>query len=202
MRLKGKSAIVTGAGRGIGKAIARRFLEEGAQVMICDLNEDRLVAAHEELSASGQVHSQVVDVTCREAVEYLAGQAKRAFGRIDVLTNNAGISRFEPFLEITDENWNDTLATNLTGVFLCSQVVATEMKSQGSGAIVNIGSTNSILGRGRTGPLQRLQGRGYPSDQDDGHRAGTSQRQGQLRLPRRHSSGPRRRPVAYRGHRQ
>ena len=63
-----------------------------------------------------------------------------------MLANNAGISRFEPFLEITDGNWNDTLAINLTGVFLCSQVVAAEMKGQGSGAIVNMGSTNGILG--------------------------------------------------------
>jgi 3-oxoacyl-[acyl-carrier protein] reductase len=146
MRLEGKCAIVTGAGRGIGKAIARRFLEEGARVMICDLDEGRLEPAHEELSIYGEVRSEVVDVTSREAVEYLAGQAKQAFGRIDVLANNAGISRFEPFLEITDENWNDTLAVNLTGVFLCSQVVAAEMKNQGSGAIVNMGSTNGILG--------------------------------------------------------
>jgi 3-oxoacyl-[acyl-carrier protein] reductase len=146
MRLEGKCAIVTGAGRGIGKAIARRFLEEGAQVMICDVDEGRLEAAHEELSAWGEVRSEVVDVTSREAVEYLAGRAKQAFGRIDVLANNAGISRFEPFLEITDGNWNETLAINLTGVFLCSQVVAAEMKGQGSGAIVNMGSTNGILG--------------------------------------------------------
>jgi 3-oxoacyl-[acyl-carrier protein] reductase len=80
MRLEGKCAIVTGAGRGIGKAITRRFLEEGARVMICDLDEGRLEAAHEELSAYGEV----VDVTSREAVEYLAGQAKQAFGRLDV----------------------------------------------------------------------------------------------------------------------
>jgi 3-oxoacyl-[acyl-carrier protein] reductase len=146
MRLEGKSAIVTGAGRGIGKAIARRFLEEGSRVMICDLDEARLVMAHEELSAFGVVHSEVVNVTSREAVKHLVGQAKGTFGRIDVLANNAGISRFEPFLEITDKNWNDTLAINLTGVFLCSQMVAAEMKNQGSGAIVNMGSTNGILG--------------------------------------------------------
>jgi 3-oxoacyl-[acyl-carrier protein] reductase len=145
MRLEGKSAIVTGAGRGIGKAIARRFLEEGALVMICDLDESRLEAAHEELSAIGQVRSEVVDVTSRESVEYLSRQATKAFGQIDVLANNAGISRFEPFLEITDENWNDTLEINLKGVFLCSQVVAAEMKNQESGAIVNMGSTNGIL---------------------------------------------------------
>ena len=146
MRLEGKSAIVTGAGRGIGKAIAKRFLEEGARVMICDLEPERLQAAGEELAAIGTVQSEVVNVTSREEVERLVDRAKEEFGRIDVLANNAGISRFEPFLEITDENWNDTLAINLTGVFLCSQVVANEMKNQGSGAIVNMGSTNGILG--------------------------------------------------------
>ena len=114
--------------------------------MICDLDESRLEAAHEELSAIGQVRSEVVDVTSRESVECLSRQATKAFGRIDVLANNAGISRFEPFLEITDENWNDTLEINLKGVFLCSQVVAAEMKNQESGAIVNMGSTNGILG--------------------------------------------------------
>jgi NAD(P)-dependent dehydrogenase (short-subunit alcohol dehydrogenase family) len=71
----------------------------------------------------------VVNVTSREAVEHLARQAKGAFERIDMLANNAGIPRFEPFLEITDQNWDDTLAINLKGVFLCSQVVAAEMKN-------------------------------------------------------------------------
>ena len=146
MRLEGKSAIVTGAGRGIGKAIAKRFLHEGAGVLICDLEPERLEAAREELAAIGTVQSEVVNVTSREEVERLVDRAKEEFGRIDILANNAGISRFEPFLEITDENWNDTLAINLTGVFLCSQVVAAEMKNQGSGAIVNMGSTNGILG--------------------------------------------------------
>jgi 3-oxoacyl-[acyl-carrier protein] reductase len=90
MRLEGKCAIVTGAGRGIGKAIARRFLEEGAQVMICDVDEGRLEAAHEELSAWGEVRSEVVDVTSREAVEYLAGQANRLSGGSTCLPTTQG----------------------------------------------------------------------------------------------------------------
>lgn len=114
--------------------------------MICDLEPERLEAAHEELSALGQVRGELVDVTSREAVEHLAGQAMKTFGKIDILANNAGISRFEPFLEITDTNWDDTLAINLKGVLLCSQVVAREMTDQKSGAIVNMGSTNGILG--------------------------------------------------------
>jgi 3-oxoacyl-[acyl-carrier protein] reductase len=146
LRLEEKSAIVTGAGRGIGRAIARRFLQEGAQVFLCDLDRNRLGDAQEELAAFGAVRSKVVNVTSRDEVENLVSEARATFGRIDVLANNAGISRFGEFLEITDKDWNDTLAINLTGVFLCSQVVAREMKNQHSGAIVNMASTNGILG--------------------------------------------------------
>jgi 3-oxoacyl-[acyl-carrier protein] reductase len=146
LRLQGEAALVTGAGRGIGKAIARKFLHEGAEVLICDQDGDRLEDARRELAALGTVHAEVADVTSREEVEELVGRARGTLGRIDVLANNAGISRFEEFLEITDKNWNDTLAINLTGVFLCSQVVAKVMKEQGSGAIVNMASTNGILG--------------------------------------------------------
>jgi 3-oxoacyl-[acyl-carrier protein] reductase len=146
LRLQGEAALVTGAGRGIGKAIARKFLHEGAEVLICDQDGDRLEDARRELAALGTVHAEVADVTSREEVEELVGRARGTLGRIDVLANNAGISRFEEFLEITDKNWNDTLAINLTGIFLCSQVVAKVMKEQGSGAIVNMASTNGILG--------------------------------------------------------
>ena len=146
MRLEGKSAIVTGAGRGIGKAIAAKFLQEGAAVFVCDVDRDRLEDTQAELEAYGTVHGLAADVTVREEVEDLVRRTRGALGRIDVLANNAGIARFEPFLEITDRNWNDTLAVNLTGVLLCSQVVAREMVEQGSGAIVNMASTNGILG--------------------------------------------------------
>jgi 3-oxoacyl-[acyl-carrier protein] reductase len=146
MRLQGKSAVVTGAGRGIGRAIARKFLQEGAEVFICDRDSDRLADAQEELSALGTVRSEVVDVTVRNEVEDLVSQTRAASGRIDILANNAGISRFEEFLQITDKNWTDTLSVNLTGVFLCSQVTAREMKEQRSGAIINMASTNGIQG--------------------------------------------------------
>jgi 3-oxoacyl-[acyl-carrier protein] reductase len=146
LRLQGKAAIVTGAERGIGKAIARKFLQEGAEVLICDLDPGRVEDARGELAALGAVHGEVANVASREEVEELVGRARREFGRIDVLVNNAGIALYERFLEITDKDWNDTLAVNLTGVFLCSQVVAREMKERGSGAIVNMASTNGILG--------------------------------------------------------
>ena len=146
MRLQGKSAIVTGAGRGIGKAIARKFLQEGAEVLICDVDPGRVEEARRELASLGPVHGEVADVTSREEVEELVSRARGSLGRIDVLVNNAGVALYERFLEITDKDWNDTLAVNLTGVFLCSQVVAREMRERGSGAIVNMASTNGILG--------------------------------------------------------
>lgn len=146
MRLQGKSAIVTGAGRGIGKAIAKKFLQEGAQIVICDVESKRLEQAQQELEGYGTVHSILTDVTKRDDVMRLVDFTKEKFGRIDILANNAGIARYEPFLEITDKNWQATLDINLSGVFLCSQLVAREMKEQESGAIVNMGSTNGILG--------------------------------------------------------
>ncbi len=146
MRLQGKTAIVTGAGRGIGRAIARKFLEEGARVAICDLERERLTKAHQELAPLGEICSLVTDVTQRKDIEKLIQLTKKEFGRIDILANNAGIARFESFLEATDPNWQATLDVNLTGVFLCSQMVAKEMKAQGSGgAIVNMASSNGIL---------------------------------------------------------
>ncbi|NTZ17386.1 SDR family oxidoreductase [Paenibacillus sp. JMULE4] len=146
VKLQNKTAIVTGAGRGIGKAIAKKFLQEGAQVVICDLGETRLHNAAKELSEYGTVHRITVDVTKREQVLELVKFTKTTFGSIDILANNAGIARFEPFLDITDQNWQDTLNVNLTGVFLCSQLVAHEMKQQHAGVIVNMASTNGILG--------------------------------------------------------
>jgi 3-oxoacyl-[acyl-carrier protein] reductase len=146
MRLEGKAALVTGAGRGIGKAIATKFLDEGAKVFVCDVGEERLAGAVEELSGRGEVYGEVADVSRRDEVERLVGQAVERLGRVDVLVNNAGIGRFAPFLEIEDRDWDDTLAVNLTGAFLCSQVAGRRMREQGGGAIVNMASTNGILG--------------------------------------------------------
>jgi 3-oxoacyl-[acyl-carrier protein] reductase len=146
MRLKGKIAVVTGAGRGIGEAIARKFLQEGATVVICDALKARVEEAAGRLAAFGTVQSFAVDVTNREDVQAMIDETVSIFGRIDILANNAGIARFEPFLEIEDKNWNDTLAVNLTGTFICSQIAARVMAKQKSGAIVNMASTNGILG--------------------------------------------------------
>lgn len=146
MRLKSKKAIVTGAGRGIGKAIAKKFLQEGSEVLICDIFEDRLKETKKALQAEGNIHIKKVDVTKRDDVESLVAYAQRVMGRIDILVNNAGVARFESFLDIEDESWRNTLDINLNGVFLCSQIVSREMVKQKSGAIVNMSSSNGLFG--------------------------------------------------------
>lgn len=146
-RLEGKAAIVTGAARGIGKAIARRFHQDGARLVLWDLRADQLNAACAELSGTGaDVHGDVVDVTDRGAVEAAVAAAHERLGSIDILANNAGIAGFTPFLEMSDQEWQRMLDVDLTGVFICSQVVARRMRERGSGAIVNMASTNGLLG--------------------------------------------------------
>lgn len=146
-RLDRKAAIVTGAARGIGKAIATRFHQDGARLVLWDLRADELEATCAELAGAGaDVHGDAVDVTDRGAVEAGVAAAQARLGRIDILANNAGIAGFTPFLELSDREWNRMLDVDLTGVFICSQVVARRMREQGSGAIVNMASTNGLLG--------------------------------------------------------
>jgi 3-oxoacyl-[acyl-carrier protein] reductase len=146
-RLDGKRAIVTGAGRGIGKAIAAKFLREGARVLACDLIPERMAAAGEELAVLGECHGLAGDVTERAFGEQLVREAQQRFGGLDVLVNNAGIAAFEPFLEHSDETWDKTLAVNLTAVFRLSQIAGRAMAAQGTGgAIVNMASTNGHMG--------------------------------------------------------
>lgn len=147
MRLKDKVAIVTGGARGIGKAVAHRFLSEGARIVITDVREEQLDATRKELSALGEVEGLCADVTARADVDRVVQETVTRFGRIDVLVNNAGIAAFEPFLEHSEESWDRTLSVDLKGVFLMGQAVARQMVTQGGGgSIVNMASTNGILG--------------------------------------------------------
>ncbi len=146
-RLDGKSAIITGAGRGIGKAIARKFLEEGARVLICDIVSERVAAAADDLGALGEVQAIGGDVSQAAFCDALIERARERFGRLDVLVNNAGIATFQPFLEHTEEAWDRTLAVNLKSVFLLGQRAARAIVMDGhGGAIVNMASTNGHVG--------------------------------------------------------
>jgi 3-oxoacyl-[acyl-carrier protein] reductase len=146
-RLAGKRAIVTGAGRGIGKAIAAKFLDEEARLLVCDLVPERLERAVADLSARGEIHGLAGDVTDRAFCEALVAEAQARLGGLDVLVNNAGIAVAQPFLEHDPVAWDRTIAVNLTATFVLGQLAARAMVARGGGgAIVNMASTNGLMG--------------------------------------------------------
>ena len=147
MRLKDKVAVVTGSGQGIGREMATVFAEEGARVVVADVQGDTAEFAAEELRSAGHEAIGVrVDVTEAAQVDAMVAKTTAAFGRIDVLVNNAGIGLNEPFLETGLGDWERVLRTNLTGTFLCAQAVARVMVAQGDGRIVNVGSISGQRG--------------------------------------------------------
>ena len=147
LRLDGKRALITGAGRGIGKAIAYKFLSEGARVVICDMVEDRLAAAQDELSPLGQVVALPGDITDESVCARLVYDTQEKLGGLDILVNNAGIAIAEPFLEHSLTLWDRTLNVNLRAMFVLSQIAARQMVAQGAGgAIVNMASSNAHMG--------------------------------------------------------
>jgi NAD(P)-dependent dehydrogenase (short-subunit alcohol dehydrogenase family) len=144
--LRDKGVLITGGTSGIGKAAARRFLDEGSRLFVCGLEPDALEGTLEELGGSGSIDGLACDVSREEEVADLVGRAEGHLGRIDVLINNAGIARRDPFLEITAGNWDKVIGVNLRGMFLVAQAVAQKMIAAGGGAIVNMSSTNGLGG--------------------------------------------------------
>ncbi|MCY6383184.1 SDR family NAD(P)-dependent oxidoreductase [Hoeflea prorocentri] len=149
--MDGKNAIVTGGARGIGYAIAKRFLIDGARVVVADVDEKAGEAACEELSALGDVRFVAADVAERLDVRNLVANALDAFGDIDVLVNNAGTSHKADFLELKETDFDRVMGVNLKGVFLCGQSVARHMvdkieKGGDPGCIINISSINAVVG--------------------------------------------------------
>jgi 3-oxoacyl-[acyl-carrier protein] reductase len=147
--LAGKVVVITAAaGTGIGSAVARRCLAEGAQVMLSDQHERRLAATQAELAGAyggpGLVAAQPCDVTDEAQVSALTAAAVRRFGRIDVLINNAGLGGTASVLEMTDDQWQRVLDVTLTGTFRCTRAALKQMVAQGhGGAVVN---NASVLG--------------------------------------------------------
>jgi meso-butanediol dehydrogenase/(S,S)-butanediol dehydrogenase/diacetyl reductase len=148
MKLKGKVAIVTGASRGIGQAIAIRLAQEGADVTIVALrSEERLTAVARDIEACGrQVLPLMADVSKGEAVERMVEETLKKFGRIDILVNNAGIIRVSPITELTEEEWDEVLRVNLRSVFLCCKAAVPHLIKQKSGTIINVSSTGGKTG--------------------------------------------------------
>jgi NAD(P)-dependent dehydrogenase (short-subunit alcohol dehydrogenase family) len=146
-RFSGKNAIVTGGGRGIGEAVARRLSEEGAAVMVASRTAAEVAAVADALGERALSH--VADVSVEADVQGMIDQAMEAWGRIDVVVNNAGIDDDCPFLDVRAENWQRVLAVNLTGPFLVSQRAARAMvASGGGGAFVHIASIAALAGDG------------------------------------------------------
>lgn len=147
MRLKGKVAIVTGAGQGIGAATARKFAREGATVAVCDLNADAVNAAVGACRESRtEAAGFAVDIADRQAVHDMVGQVLERFGRIDILVNNAGITRDARLQKMTPEQFEQVIDVNLRGVFHTTQAVVDCMVEQQAGVILNASSVVGIYG--------------------------------------------------------
>ncbi|KAJ5753970.1 uncharacterized protein N7511_008123 [Penicillium nucicola] len=147
--LTGKTCLVTGAGGGLGKAIATQFLEAGANVVICDINETRLQETSAELSPKGPLKAIKTDITNTGEVETLFETAIGAFGKIDVLVNNAGImDHFDPIGDLDMELWDRVIALNLTAPALLSKLAVRNMLQQETvdGRIINIVSVAGKAG--------------------------------------------------------
>lgn len=147
MQLQGQVALITGAGRGIGKAIALRFAREGADIAVIDLNGEWAQAAGEEIRVLGRrVFVKTADVSDHDQIQSTVREAAAALGKLDIVVNNAGIGKAQPFLEITKENWERHLHIHLFGTFYCAQAAAREMAKQKYGRIVNIASIAGLIG--------------------------------------------------------
>ncbi len=145
--LAGRVGIVTGGSRGIGLAIARLLAEDGASVVVSGRDGGRLQAAARELEAAGAaVLAVTADATKREDADRLVAATRERFGRIDVLVNNAGITRDQLLVRMKDDDWDQVLDTNLRGVFLMTRAVGKVMMRQKSGRIINISSTAGAMG--------------------------------------------------------
>lgn len=153
MNLKGKIAIVTGASRGIGRAIALHLARAGASV-VCNYatSREKAEALVEEIrQTGGTAIAYQADVRCFAEVEKMVQEVIAQFGRIDILINNAGINRDQLILEMTPEQWREVIETNLYGTFHCTKAVAQQMMFQKSGRIINISSVAGERGgRGQT----------------------------------------------------
>lgn len=152
MSYASKAAVVTGAARGIGRAIAEKMAHSGWRVVLADIDEGAVRETADALRQSGAKSlPHPVDVTDRESVAGMIDSAVTAFGQLDVLVSNAGIMDRAPFLTMTEAFWHRVIDTNLTGAFLCGQAAARQMIAQGTGGrIVNVASNSGIFGgRGR-----------------------------------------------------
>ena len=147
MRMKDQVALITGSARGIGKEIALTFAQEGAMVVISDINPDTAAATAKEFAAQGyQAMSLACDVTKLADVEAMVNKILDNYKRIDILVNNAGITRDNLLLRMTEGEWDSVISTNLKGAFICTKVVSKFMLKAKKGKMINIASIIGIMG--------------------------------------------------------
>jgi gluconate 5-dehydrogenase len=151
--LSGKIALVTGASRGLGRHFASTLAQAGADVIITARNADSLDRTRTEVESLGRrCLPLVLDVTQQESIRRMAAEALAAWGHVDILVNNAGCNVRKPAIEITWDDWNQVLDTNLRGSFFVAQAIAPSMIERGWGRIINIGSLTAVFGYAGIGP--------------------------------------------------
>lgn len=146
MPLKGKTAVITGAARGIGRVTAEMLADAGANCALIDVMDEVKTTASEIAALGVKAEGYVADVTNSEAINALVKEIQGAFGSINILVNNAGITRDNLLLRMTDEEWDKVLAINLRGPFVCTRAIARVMLKQQSGRIINIASVVGVIG--------------------------------------------------------
>ncbi len=157
--LSGRVAIVTGTSRGLGQYMARALAKAGADLVLTSRTRESLRAFEAEVTGLGRrAVSLEVDVRNQESIERMAAEAEKAFGHLDILVNNAGCNVRKPALDVTWDDWNLILDTNLRGSFFVAQAVARRMIARGYGRIINIGSVTSVAGYAGLGPYGASRG--------------------------------------------
>ena len=146
MKLENKVAIITGGSAGIGKAIAKRFLQEGAKVIICDIVDEKLNKAEEELSPVGILRTYHTNIADKEQVSSMIERVLEEFGKIDILINNAGITKDAQFYKMTEEQFDQVIQVNLKGNFNMTKAVLPNMMENKYGKIVHLASVSAFNG--------------------------------------------------------